>query len=196
MWGSRRGDVGSSQPWVPAPAERAAASRRCRQQRLSQHPAALPEAASTLLVLLDAAVAPAYVDPALAADTFEPQLRPEIVVAAACAAAPPIIFWARIFASQMRRVRAIEQEKAAEDQRAEERAVRRWAGAGPGAEGCPRPELDSACRLLLAVPRCPCKPGARFARLEYLVPHAVQILKRKITGQDSPPASSSSPGEQ
>lgn len=134
IWGSGCRGPASSQPWVPAPAARAAASGRCHRQRRSRHPAALPEAASTLIVLLDAATAPVYVDPALAADTFEPQLRPEIVVAAACAAAPPIIFWARIFASQMRRVRAIEQEKVAEQQRAEERAVRHRVEAGPGWE--------------------------------------------------------------
>ncbi|KAL4443455.1 hypothetical protein ABPG75_011192 [Micractinium tetrahymenae] len=139
LWVSGRGDRCSLQPWLPAAG--AAAGGRYRRRRLQQ-PAALPEAASALLVLLDAAASPSYIDPALAADTFEPQLRPEIVVAATVAAAPPIIFWARIFASQMRRQRAIDAEKAAEQQRAQER----------------------------------------------------EVLKRKITGQDSP-TSSSSPGE-
>lgn len=109
---------------------------------------------STLLMLGD-----------LGADTFEPQMRPEIGIAAAVAgwfvqkcedccrlrrvqllvcstaqlphlfslpfeATPPIWFWIRIFISAQKRQAAIDQERAAEEQRQREREVSSRGGAG------------------------------------------------------------------
>ncbi|PRW56660.1 hypothetical protein C2E21_4531 [Chlorella sorokiniana] len=55
-------------------------------------------------------------------ETFEPQLPgPAIAVAAAAAATPPILFWARIFLSAQRRQQAIEAEQAAEQERQRQR---------------------------------------------------------------------------
>jgi hypothetical protein len=58
-----------------------------------------------------------------AAETFEPQLRPEIMVAAGFAATPPILFWLRIFASQQRRQREIDAAKEEEERKQREREV-------------------------------------------------------------------------
>jgi hypothetical protein len=56
--------------------------------------------------------------------TFEAQMPgPAILVAVACAATPPILFWARIFLSAQRRQAAIDAEKAEEERRQREREV-------------------------------------------------------------------------
>lgn len=93
--------------------------RRPHQRQMHLPPHATLESASLLLTLATAA----YVDPSLAGVTFEPQMRPEIVVAAACAAAPPIIFWARIIRSNQKRMQAADDEQQAEEQRQRDREV-------------------------------------------------------------------------
>lgn len=47
------------------------------------------------------------------ADTFGPQLNPAVAVAAAVAAVPPIVFWARVFYNARKRVVEDEQREAA-----------------------------------------------------------------------------------
>ena len=49
--------------------------------------------------------------------SFEPRLNPAVAVAAACAAVPPIVFWARIAINARRRV-------VEEEERERERAAR------------------------------------------------------------------------
>lgn len=81
--------------------------RHQRQRPRCQPPRALLPVSEALLAAVSAS----------GLETFEPQLRPEIGIAAAAAAAPPIIFWARIFLSAQRRQQAIDAEKAAEAER-------------------------------------------------------------------------------
>lgn len=116
-------------PAAASPLRRAHLERRraaCQPPR-----ALLPSTAELLLATLSTLPG----DTGL--ETFEPQLPgPAIAVAAAAAATPPILFWARIFLSAQRRQQAIEAEQAAEQERQRQREVRQGRGGGPDAEGC------------------------------------------------------------
>lgn len=44
------------------------------------------------------------------APEFEPTLRPEIAIAAVCAAIPPIVYWLQVFVAEEKRRRAVKLE--------------------------------------------------------------------------------------
>lgn len=98
--------------------------RRGRQQQQTTCAALLP-AASLLLALGDAAAsAGAPAAAAVVGATFEPLgPSPAIAVAAACAAAPPLIFWARIFRANQKRLQAIADAKSEEERKQAAREV-------------------------------------------------------------------------
>ncbi len=110
-------------PALPPAAAPPVRRARFQRQRTGCQPphALLPSTAELLLATLSTLPG----DTGL--ETFEPQLPgPAIAVAAAAAATPPILFWARIFQSAERRQRAIEAEQAAEQERQRQREVRGW----------------------------------------------------------------------
>jgi hypothetical protein len=84
----------------------------------------------SVLVLLGSAAPAAsavdytYVDPALTAEAFAPQLNPAIAIAAAAAATPPIIFWGRILLANQRRLAEEQRRQAEEEQKKQKREVR------------------------------------------------------------------------
>lgn len=89
-------------------------------------------------------------------DTFEPQLNPAIAVAAAAAATPPILFWGRIFLSNMRRLEEERQRAEEEQRRQAEREVRtRTAGSshGCGAEAV-APAVSKRARKVRMLASC------------------------------------------
>lgn len=95
------------------------AAGRARSQRCQPPSAMLPSTAELLLATLSTLPG----DTGL--ETFEPQLPgPGIAIAAALAATPPVLFWARIFLSAQRRQQAIDAEQAAEQERQRQREVR------------------------------------------------------------------------
>lgn len=72
---------------------------------------------------------------AAGADTFAPQLRPEIAIAAAAAATPPLIFWGRIFLANQRRLAELERQREEEERRKEAQKVGAR-GVDGGSVGC------------------------------------------------------------
>ena len=117
---SLQGHTLASLPPAAAPPVRRARFQRQRTGCQPPH-ALLPSTAELLLATLSTLPG----DTGL--ETFEPLLPgPAIAVAAAAAATPPILFWARIFQSAERRQRAIEAEQAAEQERQRQREVRGW----------------------------------------------------------------------
>jgi hypothetical protein len=87
-----------------------------------------PAAAAAVVMLHPLAMHAAELDAgsaaagaAAAASQFEPRLNPGLLAVALIAAAPPIIFWGRIFISAQRRDRQIKEEKEAQETRQRER---------------------------------------------------------------------------
>lgn len=134
--------------------------RSLEQRASSQRVQALPSGVSGEAVLASLAASGLAEEAA-----FDAQMPgPAILVAVACAATPPILFWARIFLSAQRRQAAIDAEKAEEERKQREREVSEAA-------------------------QCGLRPAKGFSDRGHRPTILSQVLRRKITGQDAPPSS-------
>jgi hypothetical protein len=167
---------GSWRPPVAAAAgwRQPAAAPPGRQRRWgSQPPAAVPE---LLLATLEAASAVS--ETGMLAGTFEPRPPgPEIGIAAAFAATPPVLFWLRIARSQLKRQKEIDEAAAAEELKQREREVIIncvWGSIVCGAALCVRSgELETVGRAQAGAPCC-----AQF------IPPAARLLRAGAQAED------------